>query len=71
MDSVVTKQQLLTKNIYRYLEYFLTSNQGNKMTMLQISQGEGSEYIDHQYAFTARMDNVKILSQLLKCISFR
>ena len=41
------------------------------MTMLQISQGDGPEYIDHQYAFTARMDNVKILSQLLKCISFR
>jgi len=41
------------------------------MTMFQISQGDGSEYIDHQYAFTARMDSVKILSQLLKCISFR
>ena len=35
--------------------------------------GEGGDgiNIDHQYAFTARMDNVKILSQLLKCISFR
>ena len=37
-------------------------------------EGEGEEEglnIDQQHAFTARMDNVKILSQLLKCISFR
>ena len=35
--------------------------------------GEGGDglNIDQQFAFTARMDNVKILSQLLKCISFR
>ena len=35
--------------------------------------GEGEEGLntDHQHAFTARMDNVRILSQLLKCISFR
>ena len=35
--------------------------------------GEGEEglNIEQQHAFTARMDNVKILSQLLKCISFR
>ena len=40
--------------------------------MRNMSGGNGAEnYIDHQYAFTARMDNVKILSQLLKCISFR
>ena len=37
--------------------------------------GDGEEEeglnTDQQHAFTARMDNVKILSQLLKCISFR
>jgi len=39
--------------------------------MAVLSGDTGDNYIDHQYAFTARMDNVKILSQLLKCISFR
>ena len=46
------------------------------MATLSFNRGDGGEggdglNIDHQFAFTARMDNVKILSQLLKCISFR
>ena len=45
------------------------------MATFSLNRGDGGEgegvNTDHQYAFTARMDNVKILSQLLKCISFR
>ena len=47
------------------------------MATLSLNRGDGGEgegeglNIDQQFAFTARMDNVKILSQLLKSISFR
>ena len=43
------------------------------MATFNLNRGDGGEgvNVDHQYAFTARMDNVKILSQLLKSISFR
>ena len=34
--------------------------------------GDGrSDFLDQQYAFVARLENVKILSQLLKVINFR
>ena len=33
--------------------------------------GERGEFLDQQFAFVARLENVKILSQLLKSIHIR
>ena len=35
------------------------------------AQDGRSDFLDQQYAFVARLENVKILSQLLKVIHFR
>lgn len=42
--------------------------------LLNIDNGEGgenSDFLDQQFAFVARLENLKILSQLLKSINFR
>ena len=42
--------------------------------LLNVDNEEGGgqrELVDQQFAFVARLENVKILSQLLKTINFR